>query len=171
MNNFLDPNDFPFLKEIKNNFQLIYDEFNAVTTLTQPWMESHLHNGKWDVIGLKFNHQDISMAKNIYPKTCQVFDSFGDKVKTYGFSIMRSGCEIYEHIDEDHIGTNILRGHLCLSNNPDCALVVNGEVKNWEVGELIVFDDTNPHSAYNRGTTDRIVLLFDFYSTDELESL
>jgi aspartyl/asparaginyl beta-hydroxylase (cupin superfamily) len=160
MKNFLNPSDYPFLKTIKDAYPTILDEYNSVIADTQKWSESYLHNGKWDVIGFKFEGKDIPETKKIFPKTNQIFESLKDKIHTCGFSIMRAGCEIYEHVNDNH---DVLRCHLCLITNPECALVVNDEIKKWEEGELLVFDDTNRHYAYNRGNKDRIIVLFDFY--------
>jgi beta-hydroxylase len=160
MKNYLNPNDYPFLKKVKDGFETILEEYNSVTASPQQWMESYLHNGKWDVIGFKYEGKEIEETKKLFPKTNQIFESLKDRLHTCGFSIMRAGCEIYEHTNDNH---DILRCHLCLITNPNCALVVNDEVKKWEVGELLLFDDTNRHYAYNRGITDRIIVLFDFY--------
>ncbi|MET8463577.1 aspartyl/asparaginyl beta-hydroxylase domain-containing protein [Micromonospora zamorensis] len=44
----------------------------------------------------------------------------------------------------------------------DCALRVGDETRQWREGETFVFDDTVTHEAWNYGTSDRVVLLFDF---------
>jgi beta-hydroxylase len=159
-NNFLDPENFPFLKQIKDNFQIIHDEFIKATDVSQPWEDELLYDGKWDVIGLKYENINILDFQRVFPKTTEIFNSLPNKIYTYGFSIMRPSCEIHPHVN---IINYVLRGHLCLSTNDNCALIVNEESRNWQVGELLVFDDTMLHSAYNRGNTDRVVLLFDFY--------
>jgi beta-hydroxylase len=160
MKNFLNPDDYPFLNEIKNAFPIILEEYNSVSLNPQKWVEENLHNGNWEVIGFKYEGKDFNEAKKLFPKTNKIFESLKDKLYTCGFSIMRSGCEIYEHENHNH---NVLRCHLCLTTNVDCALVVNGEAKQWTAGELLLFDDTNRHSAYNRGKTNRVIVLFDFY--------
>jgi beta-hydroxylase len=158
--NFLDPNNFNFLKPIKDNFQVILEEYNNVAHKSTPWMERYLHNDKWDVIGFKFDGKDFPENKILAPKTCELFESIDAKVFTYGFSILRAGCEIKPHVNDNH---DVLRSHICLYTNPDAFLVVNNEARNWVVGDLLVFDDNNEHYAFNKGTTDRIIVLFDFY--------
>lgn len=161
--NFLNPNDFSFLSSLKEGFQDIVSEYNAIKNRSMPWAESFLYTGNWDVIGFKYEGNDFPENKELAPKTCALFDSFSDKIHTYGFSIMRPNTEILEHINEDKDADKFLRGHLCLYTNPNAGLVVNNELKNWTVGEFLVFDDTNPHSAHNRGDSDRVVALFDFF--------
>lgn len=159
-NNFLPPENFLFLKQLKDNFQTIYDEFMSTKDVSHPWDDELLYDGKWDVIGLKYENINIEDTQQLFPKTTEIFKSLPNRIYTYGFSIMRPGCEIHPHVNNINY---VLRGHLCLTTNENCALIVNDETKNWQVGELLVFDDTNMHSAYNRGETDRVVLLFDFY--------
>jgi aspartate beta-hydroxylase len=54
--------------------------------------------------------------------------------------------------------------HLPLVVPPDCALVVGGETHRWREGEVVVFDDTFEHEAWNRGTATRVVLIFDVWN-------
>jgi ornithine lipid ester-linked acyl 2-hydroxylase len=41
-------------------------------------------------------------------------------------------------------------------------LRVGDEVRAWQGGECLVFDDTTEHEAWNRSNADRLVLLLDF---------
>lgn len=160
MNNFLDPNDFPFLEPIKNAYSSILEEFNSVTEKPIPWGGTDIYNHGWEVFGLRYRGADFPPVQQLFPVTFSILESVNAKIHTCGFSILKSGCEIYEHENDDH---EVLRCHFCLKTNPDCAITVNGEVKQWKEGEFLIFDDTKRHSAYNRGTTDRVVILFDFY--------
>jgi aspartate beta-hydroxylase len=53
--------------------------------------------------------------------------------------------------------------HLPLIVPPGCGFKVGGEVREWREGELLVFDDTVEHEAWNDGTSDRIILIFDVW--------
>lgn len=53
--------------------------------------------------------------------------------------------------------------HLPLIVPPGCGFRVGGEVRQWREGELLVFDDTVEHEAWNGGDSDRIVLIFDVW--------
>ena len=78
---------------------------------------------------------------------------------TAGFSRMAPGTHIAPH--EGWV-TTVYRVHLGLVVPDGSALRVGGETRTWREGELLVFDDTVEHSPWNRASTDRIVLLFDF---------
>ena len=57
----------------------------------------------------------------------------------------------------------VLRCHLPLIV-PDgelCRIRVGDEVRKWKEGELIIFDDSFEHEAWNDSKQDRVVLMFD----------
>lgn len=51
--------------------------------------------------------------------------------------------------------------HLPLIVPPGCGFRVGGETRQWKEGELLVFDDTVEHEAWNRGHGERFLLIFD----------
>jgi len=53
--------------------------------------------------------------------------------------------------------------HLPLIVPPGCGFRVGGETRQWEVGKLLVFDDTVEHEAWNDSGEDRIILIFDVW--------
>jgi aspartyl/asparaginyl beta-hydroxylase (cupin superfamily) len=53
--------------------------------------------------------------------------------------------------------------HLPLIVPPRCGFRVGGETRQWREGELLVFDDTVEHEAWNDSTEDRIILIFDVW--------
>ena len=40
---------------------------------------------------------------------------------------------------------------------------VGNEVREWEEGKLLVFDDTIEHEAWNDSGEDRVILIFDIW--------
>lgn len=69
------------------------------------------------------------------------------------------------HIPPHFGATNTrLTVHLPLLVPEDCALRVGGEVRTWTPGEVLVFDDTFEHEAWNRGRGLRVVLIFDVWN-------
>lgn len=69
---------------------------------------------------------------------------------------------------EPHFGVThkVLRAHLGLYVNGDAGICVGNETRHWKEGELLIFDDSILHYAWNRGPTTRVVLLFDFYKKE-----
>jgi aspartyl/asparaginyl beta-hydroxylase (cupin superfamily) len=57
----------------------------------------------------------------------------------------------------------ILRGHLSLivPEGNQCGIRVGDEIKHHMQGDMMVFDDSYEHSAWNHSNEERIVLMFD----------
>jgi aspartyl/asparaginyl beta-hydroxylase (cupin superfamily) len=87
---------------------------------------------------------------------------------TVMFSLLRAGTRI-----PAHTGTHNTRltCHLPLIVPPGCGFRVGNEVREWQVGKLLVFDDTIEHEAWNDSGEDRVVLIFDIWrpELDETE--
>ncbi len=65
--------------------------------------------------------------------------------------------------------------HLPLIVPPNCGFRVGAKTREWQVGELVVFDDCVEHEAWNDSDHDRLVLIFDVWrpelSLDEREQI
>ena len=68
------------------------------------------------------------------------------------------------HIQPHHglLNTRLIC-HLPLVAPEGCALRVGAETRPWHYGELQIFDDSIEHEAWNRGNSDRTVLLFEIW--------
>jgi aspartyl/asparaginyl beta-hydroxylase (cupin superfamily) len=79
---------------------------------------------------------------------------------TIMFSLLRAGARI-----APHTGTHNTRltCHLPLIVPPRCGFRVGNEVRKWEEGKLLIFDDTIEHEAWNDSAEDRVVLIFDIW--------
>ncbi|HET8819314.1 MAG TPA: aspartyl/asparaginyl beta-hydroxylase domain-containing protein [Xanthomonadaceae bacterium] len=76
------------------------------------------------------------------------------------FSELKPGT----HIPPHHGATNTrLTVHLPLIVPEGCAFRVGDDTRPWVPGELFIFDDTILHEAWNRGTSRRVVLIFDIW--------
>jgi len=76
------------------------------------------------------------------------------------FSLLRPGAHIPPH--HGFLNTRLIC-HLPLIVPPECALRVGNETRAWREGELVIFDDTMEHEAWNRSAEVRVVLLFDIW--------
>lgn len=85
---------------------------------------------------------------------------------TVMFSLLRAGARI-----NPHTGTHNARliCHLPLIVPPRCRLRVGNQVREWEIGKLMIFDDSIEHEAWNDGDEDRIVLIFDIWRPELTE--
>jgi aspartate beta-hydroxylase len=79
------------------------------------------------------------------------------------FSALTPGTRLRPHCGSTN---SRLTCHLGLVTNPGCGLRVGDEVRRWEDGKCLVFDDSYEHEAWNDGDCTRIVLLLNFWHPD-----
>lgn len=94
------------------------------------------------------------------PQTVRVLNDIPG-MKTAMFSIMSAGKHIPPHKGPC---AGVLRYHLGLKipDPPDsCGIRVGGDVRNWQEGASLVFDDTHEHEAWNDSQGERVVLFVD----------
>ena len=83
------------------------------------------------------------------------------------FSLLQAGAHIRPH----HGLFNFrLICHLPLVVPPDCTLRAGNQLRNWRTGELIIFDDSMEHEAWNRSDRQRIILLFEIWRPEIAEA-
>ena len=76
------------------------------------------------------------------------------------FSLLKAGAHIRPH----HGLFNFrLICHLPLIVPPDCTLRAGNQQRQWREGELLIFDDSMEHEAWNRSDRQRIILLFEIW--------
>lgn len=76
------------------------------------------------------------------------------------FSRLSAGARIPPH--HGMLNTRLIC-HLPLIVPPGCGFRVGGEAREWRPGELLIFDDSVEHEAWNDGTGDRTILIFDIW--------
>jgi hypothetical protein len=75
-----------------------------------------------------------------------------------------AGKSIPTHTDSAPFFKKFHRIHIALITNKNCFFTVGAETRNLQEGEIWEIDNDNqPHSVVNRGTTDRIHMLIDFF--------
>ena len=77
------------------------------------------------------------------------------------FSVFTAGTHLLPH--RGVTNTRVV-GHLPLIVPEDCALQVGGEIRAWQEGKVVIFDDTYEHEAWNRSKETRVVLIFDLWN-------
>lgn len=93
------------------------------------------------------------------------------QLKSFMFTLLKSGTEIYPHTDDEAgtINTSISythRVHIPLQTNDKAIFTVGGEDRQMGYGEVIEIDNLKEHSVVNNGDTDRIHLVIDFYGLE-----
>lgn len=167
---------FPELSILLENFDDIAAECKEVQGWT-PWPErNHYGVGKeWDVFPFvhtfpawdESNTMWIEPTCKSCPKTKAILSRI-PKLRTALFSRLGPGTTLAHHTGWADLANHVLRCHLPLSVPVDqrdeslCGLTVCKEVRLHKKGELVVFDDSRMHSAYNSSADfDRTVLILD----------
>ncbi len=76
------------------------------------------------------------------------------------FSKLKAGAHIPPHTGLLNVR---LVCHLALVIPEGCMFRVGGEDREWSEGQLLIFDDSVLHEAINRGSQDRVVLIFEIW--------
>ncbi|THD36099.1 MAG: hypothetical protein E7773_09205 [Sphingomonas sp.] len=79
---------------------------------------------------------------------------------TVMFSLLAPGARIGAHCG---MFNTRLVCHLPLIVPPKCGFRVGNEVREWQEGRLLIFDDSIEHEAWNDSDRDRVVLIFDVW--------
>lgn len=79
------------------------------------------------------------------------------------FSILAPGTHIPPH--NGMLNTRLIC-HLPLIVPPDCALRVGNHTRQVKAGEVLLFDDSIEHEAWNRSDQPRAILLFEVWRPD-----
>ncbi len=81
------------------------------------------------------------------------------------FSILQPDTYIPPHFGLSNLKLTV---HLGLDIPWDCAIAVGAEQRGWQAGEILVFDDSFRHEAWNRSSQDRAVLITEIWHPDLL---
>lgn len=157
---FYESSQFEFVLNLEENWQVINQELNQLRQGDFiPWPEKYLYDGKgWDTFGLyAFG---IKVGKNcaLCPETTKLVESIPN-LSTAGFSALAASTHIAPHTGYPD---GFLRCHLGLIVPDGCGLRVDNQIRHWQQGKCLVFDDTSEHEAWNKGNSTRVVLLLDF---------
>ncbi len=79
------------------------------------------------------------------------------------FSRLRPGAHIPPHFG---VANSRVTLHLPLIVPAGCSIRVGQAMHEWREGELFAFDDSFEHEAWNRGSGDRVVLIFEAHHPD-----
>jgi len=122
------------------------------------WSSAHLLKGG------KVNEEVASQC----PQTLQVLNQLplihlAEHAPEAFFSILRPGTYIPPHVGLSNLKLTV---HLGLEIPDDCAIRVGDEQRGWQAGEVLVFDDSFRHEAWNRSRQDRAVLITEIWHPD-----
>lgn len=166
---FMDPYRFSWAKELEAAFPEIRREcdrviadINAVPNLDQLAEGSSklAQGGEWKGFLLAAFGRIVEKNAAHCPETIKAVRRIPG-LNTVAFSVLAPGAHLPRHTG-DFAG--ILRYHmgLIIPPGPDCRIAVDDEIRVWEEGKSMLFDDTHPHEVWNDTDQLRVVLFLDF---------
>jgi aspartyl/asparaginyl beta-hydroxylase (cupin superfamily) len=176
---FFDRQLFPWVSELERDFEEIRAEARAVLEANRdfvPYVQREskrpvfnerglLDNMDWGAFFLVKDGTTVESNAARCPRTFAAVSNIplsriAKRTPSVLFSLLRPGARIPPH----HGFTNArLIGHLPLIVPPKCGLRVGNETHSWREGEVVLFDDTIEHEAWNLSGESRIVLIFDVW--------
>jgi beta-hydroxylase len=159
--------EFPEMKPIQDNWEIIRDEalalnaggaITAATGYNDIGFNSFFRTG-WKRFHLCWYGKEMPSAQLQCPKTVALLKSI-PTIKAAVFASLPPGATLVRHRDP-YAGS--LRYHIGLftPNDPKCFIDVDGERYFWKDGESVIFDETYIHFAGNETDHQRIVLFCD----------
>lgn len=134
---------------------------------TRPQHDAHglVDNPEWSTLYLWQNGRPVEEHIAHCPKTFAAITQLDiphitTRAPAILFSRLSPGARIPPHAGM--LNTRLIC-HLPLIIPPDCGFRVGGETRQWKEGELLVFDDTVEHEAWNNSSQDRLILIFDIW--------
>lgn len=157
---FVGTEQFDFVEPLRACWRDVREECLALPRQSfEPWVQREMYGQGWSVYGLVAFGDRIEDALAACPRTAAALDLVPG-LTTAGFSRLTPGTHIRPH--EGWV-TTVYRAHLGLVvPEQGCALRVGDETRAWREGEVLIFDDTTVHEAWNNSDGTRTVLLFDF---------
>lgn len=164
---YLDPEMFPQLKELKDNWEVFREEglalqeggeVKASQQLDDVGFNSFFRRG-WKRFYLTWYGKALPSAETLCPRSVAILKAMPG-LKGAMFAMLPSGGELSRHRDPF---AGSLRYHLGLStpNSDDCRIYVDGQPYAWRNGEHVLFDETFIHWARNDTDQDRLILFCD----------
>ena len=172
---FYDRRDFPWVKGLEMQTPAIRTEVERILGSDgwAPYIESEtrrpnanplLQDPNWSAFYLIKDGAEVEPNAQRCPATmaalCDLPLCRTGRTPAVLFSLLRPGTRIRPH----HGFTNIrLICHLPLIIPEQCALRVGNETRPWREGEVVVFDDSVEHEAWNLSKELRVVMIFDVW--------
>ncbi|MEO1693053.1 MAG: aspartyl/asparaginyl beta-hydroxylase domain-containing protein [Cyanobacteria bacterium J06631_6] len=167
---FLSSTQFSWISLLEKNWQTITEELEVVLQYENElprFQDISPDQGKnisrdnlWKTFFLYGYGVKMSQNCDYCPQTTRIIEQIPG-MKTAFFSIMLPGKHIPEHRGPYN---GVLRCHLPLkvpAAREQCGIRVDREIRHWEEGKAIVFDDSYPHEAWNKTDEIRVVLFLD----------
>ena len=168
---FFEPSEFPWVSLIEAEYPAIRKEcvaamsdLNGIPNLedvAEGFGSNNLaEGGDWKGLLLMAFGTPIEKNAELCPCTFSALQKIPG-VQSALFSILAPGVHLTRH---EGPFAGVLRYHMgvLVPEGPQCRIAVDDEIRTWNEGKSLIFDDTHPHEVWNETTSIRVVLFVDF---------
>jgi len=172
---------FSWVRKLEAAWPAILNEYRQVRSGPQA-PEPYVHTGDntpeswsplveqnaWNALHLYRRGHRQSSACERCPKTARLLQDlpqarYGETSPEAFFSTLQPGAHIPPHYGLANIKLTV---HLGLEIPQDCGIRVGLQTRHWEAGKALLFDDSFIHEAWNHGSRDRSVFIFEIWHPD-----
>ncbi|XP_041975823.1 aspartyl/asparaginyl beta-hydroxylase isoform X3 [Aricia agestis] len=150
-------------RALEKSWREILKEGEAAKELYEKEKEGLKERGDWTQMDLFVRGREIPGRCARAPVTCSIARAAACRRGQVKFSLMAAGTHVRAHVGPTNCR---LRMHLGLSNTRNTFIRVDNETKQWEVGKVLMFDDSFEHKVWHNGTGARLVLIVDVWHPD-----
>jgi beta-hydroxylase len=165
---FFDAHALPVAKELEDNFDAVKQEVEAVLANyddlavfqdISPNQAYIVNDTNWRMFFFKVFGLKIKRNQKITPVISGIVNKHSDIVSAY-ISVLGPMSHLNSHRGP---WSGIIRMHLgvVVPGVNKCALIVDDVVYHWKEGEVVLFDDTYEHMAFNTTDKPRAILFLD----------
>lgn len=149
----------------------------AQGTALAPYVEADVKDPRWQALRGRPAWSSLHLYKSaveqpaarLFPRTlaaiagADVFRVAHERPMEVFFSRLAPGTHIPPHCG---VSNHRVTVHLPLIVPGGCTIRVGEHIHAWQEGKLFAFDDSFEHEAWNRGGSERVVLIFETFHPD-----
>lgn len=168
---FFEREQFDWVPELEANWEVISQEMEEVLKYRDklpsfheilPYQDERISSdGMWKTYFLYGYGTKVENNCKRCPETTELLKNVPG-LKTAFFSIFLPGKHLPEHRGPYKGVVRCLLGLKVPEPREACRIRVANEVRHWEEGKCMLFDDSFPHEAWNETEGTRVVLFLDF---------
>jgi beta-hydroxylase len=166
---FFDPGTFPWVADLEREWRVVRGELDTVLADRDRLPAFHevepgqddISTHRWKALIFYMYGREVPENCTRCPETAALLRRF-PQISTALFSILEPGAYIPPHCGPFK---GVLRCHLGLivpRGTARCEIRVGHELRRWEEGRSLVFDDTYEHEVWNETAEPRVILFVDF---------
>ncbi len=177
---FAETDNLPWAGIIADNFTAMHNEALGLLadrqlfdpyvkrTVERPQGDVHglLEKDDWSTLHLLEKGEPVPERIARVPTSFAVLDEnvplcrIANRAPTMMYSLLKPKAHIPPHTGMLNVRFVC---HLPLVVPPDCGIRVGTQTRTWKPGEVMIFDDTVEHEAWNDSAQNRLVLIFDVW--------